>query len=48
MLYSRDILAEDFRGLEVLELKKEVTNVIIAGKPAGQGASLRFVARCME
>jgi len=45
MLYCQDILEEDFKGLEVLELKQEVTDVVIAGKPIGQGASLRFVAR---
>jgi SAM-dependent methyltransferase len=48
MLYCKDILEEDFRDLEVLELKQEVTDVVIAGKPTGQGASLCFVARRSE
>ncbi len=45
MLYDENLLLEEFAGLEVLKIEREMTTVVKAGEPDGEGMTVRFVAR---
>ncbi len=45
VLYTLDILRQDFAGLEILTLEKTTTRVMMEGSDRGSGAVVQLVAR---
>jgi len=45
LLYTEELLYRDFAGLQVLELEKTTTEVIVGGEHRGEGVVVHFAAR---
>lgn len=45
LLYTLDMIAQDFSGFEIMKLARVETDVVLGGEPQGKGVAVHFVAR---